>query len=385
MAKKYLFVETDTGRQGADDGPSAISGSVNSVGASGAGGTSIGASETLVGSVTITTQSASSKVLVLARAEFTKDNNTTRRTVTARVKRGSTQVGQDSVHVSRNVALTIFGPCVVLAVDTPGVEGAVQYDMQALVNSASTATSSKWEILAVELLVPAGEDGVDGADGASAYEVAVANGFVGDEAAWLASLEGEPGTPGTDGAGLSGGAWKVFYTDGDGDLQELALGADGTVLQSNGPSAAPSFEAPGGGGGGPDVTVIANKNGSSQSVGGGGWGTVTFGNEVADPNNDFASDALNVASGEVWIYTGAITVPGSNTGNWQGVALFKDGSFYRRLNVIGHWTSGNVTIDFHTLLTEPGDYTLRTTTQSSTNHTVSGDTTETYLIARRLK
>lgn len=36
--------------------------------------------------------------------------------------------------------------------------------------------------------------GGGGADGLSAYEVAVANGFLGDEAAWLASLVGPPGT-----------------------------------------------------------------------------------------------------------------------------------------------------------------------------------------------
>lgn len=36
-------------------------------------------------------------------------------------------------------------------------------------------------------------EGGDGSPGPSAYQVAVANGFVGDEAAWLASLEGEPG------------------------------------------------------------------------------------------------------------------------------------------------------------------------------------------------
>lgn len=41
--------------------------------------------------------------------------------------------------------------------------------------------------------------GTPGADGDSAYEVAVANGFVGDEAAWLASLVGDDGAPGTDG------------------------------------------------------------------------------------------------------------------------------------------------------------------------------------------
>ena len=36
---------------------------------------------------------------------------------------------------------------------------------------------------------PPGADGLDGIDGASAYAIAVANGFEGDEAAWLASLE----------------------------------------------------------------------------------------------------------------------------------------------------------------------------------------------------
>ncbi|WP_406245909.1 hypothetical protein ACI7YT_12775 [Microbacterium sp. M] len=42
--------------------------------------------------------------------------------------------------------------------------------------------------------------GGTGADGASAYEVAVANGFVGTETEWLASLVGAQGEPGADGA-----------------------------------------------------------------------------------------------------------------------------------------------------------------------------------------
>ena len=45
-----------------------------------------------------------------------------------------------------------------------------------------------------------GADGQDGADGQSAYEIAVANGFVGDETAWLASLVGAAGANGTNGA-----------------------------------------------------------------------------------------------------------------------------------------------------------------------------------------
>tara|TARA_Y100001973_G_scaffold31044_3_gene46857 strand:+ start:3423 stop:5303 length:1881 start_codon:yes stop_codon:yes gene_type:complete len=38
-----------------------------------------------------------------------------------------------------------------------------------------------------------GEDGVDGVNGKSAYEIAVVNGFVGTESAWIASLKGEKG------------------------------------------------------------------------------------------------------------------------------------------------------------------------------------------------
>lgn len=44
--------------------------------------------------------------------------------------------------------------------------------------------------------------GGGGADGLSAYEIAVQNGFVGDETAWLASLKGVKGDPG--GQGIQG-------------------------------------------------------------------------------------------------------------------------------------------------------------------------------------
>jgi hypothetical protein len=74
---------------------------------------------------------------------------------------------------------------------------------------------------------PPGEDGApgaDGADGDSAYQVAVNNGFVGTEAAWLASLVGPPGTDGADGVdgadgaagppGASGSAWTLIDQTG---------------------------------------------------------------------------------------------------------------------------------------------------------------------------
>ena len=39
------------------------------------------------------------------------------------------------------------------------------------------------------------------------------------------------------------GNWKVRYTDGSGDEQEIALGADGLPLVSTGGASAPSFQA----------------------------------------------------------------------------------------------------------------------------------------------
>jgi len=39
-------------------------------------------------------------------------------------------------------------------------------------------------------------------------------------------------------------AWRVFYSNGSGDTTELALGADGTYLRSNGAAAAPTFDVP---------------------------------------------------------------------------------------------------------------------------------------------
>lgn len=48
-----------------------------------------------------------------------------------------------------------------------------------------------------------GSDGVDGLDGLSAYQIAVQNGFVGNEAQWLASLVGADGEDGTDGQSVT--------------------------------------------------------------------------------------------------------------------------------------------------------------------------------------
>jgi len=48
---------------------------------------------------------------------------------------------------------------------------------------------------------------------------------------------------------LNSTAWRVFYTDAAGDLTELALGANGEYLKSQGNAAVPTWDTPAGGGG----------------------------------------------------------------------------------------------------------------------------------------
>jgi hypothetical protein len=48
-------------------------------------------------------------------------------------------------------------------------------------------------LFGIAMMFGCGSDGSNGADGASAYDVAVANGFNGSEAEWLASLKGDSG------------------------------------------------------------------------------------------------------------------------------------------------------------------------------------------------
>ncbi|MGW4040457.1 hypothetical protein ACWEIM_29980 [Streptomyces sp. NPDC004778] len=59
---------------------------------------------------------------------------------------------------------------------------------------------------------PPGDDGEDGAPGASAYQVAVANGYVGTESQWLASLKGAKGDKGDAGTPPTGDQVGVTRT-----------------------------------------------------------------------------------------------------------------------------------------------------------------------------
>lgn len=77
-----------------------------------------------------------------------------------------------------------------------------------------TYAEGVWEIIrpfVEEIIGEGGGGGGTGADGKSAYELAVAAGFVGTLAQWLASLKGEDGEDGTDGAPGPGGRVDVYH------------------------------------------------------------------------------------------------------------------------------------------------------------------------------
>lgn len=67
---------------------------------------------------------------------------------------------------------------------------------------------SIWPFLQPKIGTIKGEKGDAGADGKSAYEVAVANGYTGTQAQWLASLKGTDGAPGKDGQ-----TWQPYIAD----------------------------------------------------------------------------------------------------------------------------------------------------------------------------
>lgn len=77
--------------------------------------------------------------------------------------------------------------------------------------------------------------GHSGSPGPSAYDVAVANGFVGTEAEWLASLVGPPGPPGSGGG--SGAPWETFtpaylddaFAPGGGSMRAIRKNDGGVV------------------------------------------------------------------------------------------------------------------------------------------------------------
>lgn len=79
--------------------------------------------------------------------------------------------------------------------------------------------------------------------------------------------------------------WRIFYSNVDGDVVELAFGSAGTYLQSNGASSAPTWATPAGSG---DVTAASNFGTDNVLIRSDGVakGVQATGISVADTTND---------------------------------------------------------------------------------------------------
>ncbi len=126
-----------------------------------------------------------------------------------------------------------------------------------------------------------GPAGADGQDGASAYEVAVANGFIGNESEWLASLVGAPGEQGPAGAQGPQGerAEEDRLVNG---AQEVVLDSDGTLTTPAGLSISKQLN----GSGvhiGSSIQADLNKNLRLQAIGTGD-GSLAWQNFEGDAN-----------------------------------------------------------------------------------------------------
>lgn len=111
------------------------------------------------------------------------------------------------------VALLAIVLSIVFAVNVKqgerGAEGKSAYELA--VEDGYTGTEAEW------LLSLVGENGSSGADGKSAYELAVENGYQGTVDQWLATLVGAPGSTGKDGKS----AYQLAVENGfDGTLAE---------------------------------------------------------------------------------------------------------------------------------------------------------------------
>lgn len=106
-------------------------------------------------------------------------------------------------------------------------------------------------------------------------------------------------------------AWRVFYSDGSGDIIELALGADGTFLKSNGAAAAPTFATPAGSG---DVSKVGTPVNNQIGV----W----TGDGTIEGDTDLTFDTTTNTLATVLITATTVTanLVGNVTGNVSGSA-----------------------------------------------------------------
>lgn len=137
---------------------------------------------------------------------------------------------------------------------------------------------------------PQGAPGTNGADGASAYEVAVAGGFVGNEAAWLASLIGPQGPQGVKGDTGDTGPQGIQGPQGPQGIQGIQ-GETGLT----GATGATGPQGPAG----VDLTVSASTTGYQVSTTGSEARPTTYGLVIWVG----ATQPTNAGANDIWIDT----------------------------------------------------------------------------------
>lgn len=136
-----------------------------------------------------------------ASSALTKANTAVADAALARQSASDTALAQLEIQNTAQAAKTASD----WAVATASTAKATADSAQNTANNAATTASTA--LTAANSALQATEDftGPAGADGASAYDVAVAQGFVGTEEEWLASLQGEPGPAGAGAGALTAG------------------------------------------------------------------------------------------------------------------------------------------------------------------------------------
>lgn len=96
--------------------------------------------------------------------------------------------------------------------------------------------------------------------------------------------------------------WRLFYSDGTGDVKELAFGGNGQYLKSNGAAVAPSWDAPAVGG-------DFNEAGNYTPTGDWDWSGVGLGSKWPTFNQDTTGNAATATDLKDYgnLYTGTVT------------------------------------------------------------------------------
>jgi len=128
-------------------------------------------------------------------------------------------------------------------------------------------------------------------------------------------------------------AWRVFYSDTNGDVTELALGVDGTFLKSNGASSAPTFATPAGSG---DVTKVGTPVDNQVGV----W----TGDGTIEGDAALTFDTTtNTLTTDIYVVNTSI-LPDANDGAALGAAGTAFSDLFLAEGAVINWDSSDVTI-----------------------------------------